>query len=444
MFDFLTNKFSSIFSVFSSNKALTENQVRQTLDKVKDALLQADVPYELVMEFVDDLQKELIEQVVIRAVNSGQQIMKIVQERITLFLTGKESNKVAIPERGTIMVMGLQGSGKTTTIGKLAHLIAKEAQKSGKKKSVLLASVDFCRPAAIDQLEIISKQANTFFYRSGERDPVQAARDIQSYAQRYGLDVLLLDTAGRLHIDQELLKELTAINNAVAAALKILVLDAMTGQESLSVARSFDAAVGFDMAILSKFDSDSRGGAAFSFRYALKKPIGFVGVGEKIADLELFHPDRVAGRMLDQGDLATLTERANEKIEEKEQEAAYKAFMTGNFTLADFAQQMQMMQRIGNMSQLLRYIPGMGALKLSSDMIEKGEGELKRFKAIINSMTQKERLNHKIIDKSRKKRISRGAGVLPAAVDDLISRFEQSKQYATLFKKMGKFNNLFK
>lgn len=445
MFDFLTNTFSSVFSVFASSKTLTDEQVSQSLIKIKEALLQADVPLELANVFVTDLQNELVGQAVTKSTKPVEQITKIVYERIKAFLTGNETDSsIDFVETGTCMVLGLQGSGKTTTLGKLAAYVHKEAQKRGKKKSILLASVDFYRPAAVEQLEIISKQAKVSFYRSPFTDPIKAAHDIQQFAKRNQFDLLLLDTAGRLHVDQQMLDELILIQKELKPEQKLLVLDAMTGQESLTVARAFDTAVGFDMAILSKFDSDNRGGAAFSFRYALKKPIVFVGTGEKINDLERFLPDRVASRMLDRGDLETLTERANDNISQSEQEAAYKAFMSGNFTLADFASQMNMMQRLGSMTQLLRYIPGMGSFKLSHDQIEQGERELKKCKAIINSMTLKERLNHKILDKSRKRRIAQGAGVEVKMIDDLISRFEQSKQYVTLFKKMDKFNNLFK
>lgn len=307
----------------------------------------------------------------------------------------------------------------------------------------MLGSVDFYRPAAIDQLEIIAGQAGADFYRSQETDPVYAARDIQKYAKQHNYDVLLLDTAGRLHVDDAMLKELQAIDVGVRPTHKLLVLDAMTGQESLNVAKTFEKHVGFDAVIMSKMDSDSRGGAAFSFRYALKKQIAFIGIGEKVEDLELFHPDRMAGRILGMGDLTSLAEKADATIKKSEQEAAYSSFISGNFSLQDFASQMDMMGRIGSMSSLLKYIPGMGGLKLSPEMIQKGEQEMKRFKAIINSMTPKERLRPSILDKSRKKRVAMGAGVDLSQVNQLLQRFEQSKQYVKLFKKFGGFKQPF-
>lgn len=438
MFDFLTNTFSSIFSTLGRNKQLTEVNIQEALVKVYDALLEADVPYDVVQAFMEEIKKEVVGQKVLSSLKPSEQFVKIVHDRLNHFLGGADqtaSFTFQIP--ATIMIMGLQGSGKTTTVAKLASWVKKEAAKKGKDQSIIVGSVDFYRPAALDQLERVAKQAGVTFYRSAEKDPIKAAQDIQKYAQNNKFDLLFLDTAGRLHIDSQMLQELKTIDQLLKPHYKLLVLDAMTGQESLTVARSFEQAVGFDHAILSKMDSDSRGGAAFSFRYALKKPILFVGIGEKVADLEPFYPDRMANRILGMGDIVSLAEKADEKIKQSEQEAAYKAFMSGNFTLQDFAQQMEMMGRLGSMTQLLKYIPGMGNMNISPEMLEKGEQEMKTFKAIISSMTPKERFNPVILNNSRKQRIAKGAGVGVNQVNQLLQRFEQSKQYVKLFKKFG-------
>jgi len=361
----------------------------------------------------------------------AEQLTKIVYEKVTAFLGGQQEGFSFLPSQ-VIMVMGLQGSGKTTTIGKLAHKISADASKKNKTVKVLVASVDFYRPAAIDQLEILAKKVNVSFYRAESNNPVLAAQEIVSFYKRNQFDILFLDTAGRLHVDNQMLGELQEIDALVKPSLKILVLDAMTGQESLAVAKAFDEVVGFHGSILTKMDSDTRGGAAFAFRYVLKKPIIFVGVGEKIEDLNLFYPDRAAERMLGMGDIRSLLERADEKIAAEEQKKAEKALASGRFTLQDFADQMGMMNKLGSLSQLLKYMPGMN-VKISPQMIEKGEQEMKRFRAIIFSMTPKERLDASIVKGTRLQRIASGAGVAVGDVNMLLKRFEEAKQYVRLF-----------
>jgi signal recognition particle subunit SRP54 len=265
---------------------------------------------------------------------------------------------------------------------------------------------------------------------------VLAAKEIYSFYQDNNYDVILLDTAGRLHIDNKMLQELQEVDALLQPTNKFLVLDAMTGQESLSIAKAFDDTIGFQGAVLTKMDSDTRGGSAFAFRYVLKKPILFVGEGEKVTDLNLFYPDRAAERILGMGDIRSLIEQAEEKIAVNEQEKAEKAFRSGNFSLQDFADQMTMMNKLGSLSQLLKYMPGMGA-KISPEMIQKGEVELVRFRAIISSMTLKERLDAGIINNSRVHRIAKGAGVKIEDVSTLLKRFEEAKQYVKLLNKFG-------
>jgi len=335
--------------------------------------------------------------------------------------------------------MGLQGSGKTTTIAKLAAYVLKQARDKGKKRAILLASVDFYRPAAIDQLEILAKQASVDFYRAQSGQPVDAAQEILAYAKKHSYDLLFIDTAGRLHVDETMLVELQAIEKQVNAKYKFLVLDSMTGQESLRVARAFDKAVEFTGAILTKMDSDTRGGAAFSFRYALKKPILFVGSGEKLADLDQFRPERMASRMLGMGDLATLVEKAQAKVTHAEKEKSLQELARGQFTLDDFAKQLETISGMGSLAQILKYLPGAAGARVPADALEQGEREMKQFRAIMSSMTRKERLLPKILDASRKKRIANGAGVRLADVDGLLNRFLEAQKFMKQFGKMNRF-----
>jgi signal recognition particle subunit SRP54 len=286
MFDFLSSTFSSLFSRLGKSDKLTEQNIAEALGQVYDALLEADVPYDVAQAFVQEVKQEVVGQKVMASLKPAEQLMKIVHDKLLYFLGGQSAETTfsfQIPS--TIMVLGLQGSGKTTTVAKLAAFVQENAQKRGKKRAILFGSVDFYRPAAVDQLEILAKQVGVSFYRATSKDPVKAAQEIISYSQKHQFELLFLDTAGRLHVDNELLHELRQIDTIAKPKYKLLVLDAMTGQESLQVARAFDQAVGFSGVILTKMDSQARAGAAFAFRYALKKPILFVGMGEKIADL---------------------------------------------------------------------------------------------------------------------------------------------------------------
>jgi len=435
MFDFLSQKFSSLFSGLGDVKKLTEENIQSTLVQVQDALLEADVPYKVVEAFTTSLKEEIVGQKIVGSLQPAEQLLNIVQHKVISFLGG-DSSQLAVSYPSVIMVMGLQGSGKTTTIGKLAYKIKKDAEKAGKIIKVMVGSVDFYRPAAVDQLHILSKRVNVSFYRAQNTHPFAAAKEIFAHFKQNNYDVLLLDTAGRLHIDNNMLQELQDIDASLQPQHKILVLDAMTGQESLAVAQAFDGTIGFKGAILTKMDSDTRGGSAFAFRYVLKKPIFFIGEGENMTDLNVFFPDRAADKMLGMGDLKSLMERAEEKISRHEQEKAEKALRSGSFSLQDFADQVAMMSKIGSLSSLLQYMPGMKT-QLSPEMIHQGEVELAKFKAIISSMTLKERLDPSILSDSRLKRIAQGAGVTQKDVSMLLKRFEEAKQYVKLLNKFG-------
>ena len=367
MFNFLTQKFSSIFSNLMGKNQLTQKNIDEALQQVTDSLLEADVPYDVVKTFISNVQSEAIGKNVVKSLDAGQQFIKIVYEKLCEFMGGQGNTahfSFQIPS--VIMVLGLQGSGKTTTIGKLANYLLDCAKNKGKTRKILLASVDFNRPAAIDQLEILAKQLDVRFYRSKSNDSVKAANEIFELYKKENFEHLLLDTAGRLHIDTNMIQELKEIDNHLHPKYKILVLDSMTGQESLKIAQSFEDGVGFNGAILTKMDSETRSGAAFAFRYTLKKPILFVGSGEKLSDLEQFYPDRVATRILGMGDILSLIEKAEEKIKKIEQEDLANSLISGKFTLQDFANQMNMVNRLGSLSKLAQYLPGMGSMKLNT------------------------------------------------------------------------------
>lgn len=421
--------------------------MQEALTDVRMALLEADVPVHLVDTFIEQIKTEAVGKKVLTSLKPADQLIKIVHDTLVSFLSGGQSvtgaAQFSFQLPATVMVFGLQGSGKTTTIAKMARYTQKQAEKRGKKRQILLASVDFYRPAAVDQLEVLAQQIGALFYRSTQTDPVKAAIAIQTYAKANSIELLFLDTAGRLHIDAPLLDELKLIDQALQPRYKIMVLDAMTGQESLKVAQTFDHAIGYQYAILSKMDSEVRGGAAFSFRYAQKKPILFIGSGEKVDDLEQFHPDRIAGTILGMGDVVSLAERAQACSKQSEQDAMEKALQRGHLTLQDFANQLGMLDRMGSLTQVMRYIPGLGS-NVSAEMLVQGEVTMKHFRAIISSMTPKERNNHKLLDGSRKNRIAKGAGVQVSEINRLLERFEESQQYVKLFKKIGRGNRLFR
>ena len=438
MFDFLSQKFSGVLGWLKDRGRLTEENIDQALGQVKEALIDADVPLDIIHQFLDSIKKDVVGKKVQASLNPGHYFIKIVHEQLLNFLGG--ANALTAPTfqiPSVIMVMGLQGSGKTTTVAKLAHWSIKQAATRGKKRRILLASVDFYRPAAIDQLEVLAGKVGVDFFRPASTDVVKAACEIYDYFKAKSYEFLFLDTAGRLHIDDQMMQELIQINAKLAPKHKFLVLDAMTGQESLRVARAFSDAIGFEASILTKMDSDTRGGAAFAFRFALGKPIAFVGSGEKIDDLENFIPERMASRILGMGDILTLIEKAGENIDTKQQEAMSKKMLQGNFNLQDFADQLSMVDKIGSLQKIARYLPGVGSI--SPEAMEKGQVEIKKFKAIISSMTPKERALPQLLDASRKKRIAGGAGVIVADVNQLLQRFEQSKQFVKMFKNVGKF-----
>jgi len=443
MFNFLSEKFGGILEWVKGKGTISEADLSKALEQIKNAFLDADVPLLIVENFCTSVADELKNAALDKRLNPGQQVIKVVHEKLLQFLGHKEplaQTHFLIPS--VVMVLGLQGSGKTTTLAKLAHATLKEAAQKGKQRRILLASVDFYRPAAIEQLKILASQIKADFYAATSQNPVTAAQEIMQYAQKNRYEIVFFDTAGRLHVDTTLLEELSKIEKIVQPKHKFLVLDAMTGQESLKVAEAFNHAVNFHAAILTKMDGSCRGGAAFAFRYVLKKPIAYVGIGEKIDDLEAFIPERIASRILGMGDILTLIEKATSIEEPIKQENLAKKLMSGNFTLDDFAEQMRMMSNLGPLSKIASYLPGMG--KLTPEMIEKSQKELKVFGAIMNSMTKKERLFPNCLDSSRKLRIAKGSGTSTQNINQLLEKFEQSKQFAKMLKNSGGFKNFLK
>jgi signal recognition particle subunit SRP54 len=433
MFDTIARTFSSLASSLSREKKISPEITKKIIQQVSDALLGADVPYDVVQAFIGAMHEGIEAIKPVKGLKADEQVFAFLYEKVLAFLGGNQS-AFSFQLPSVIMVMGLQGSGKTTTVAKLAQFVHQEAHKRKKKRNILLASIDFYRPAAVDQLEILARSAGSDFYRAQSSQPVAAAQEIYQYYKKNNFELLFLDTAGRLHIDKTMLEELSLVQTALKPQYKLLVLDAMTGQESLAVAKAFDVAVGFDQAILTKMDSDTRGGAAFAFRYALGKPIIFAGSGEKVTDLQPFFPDRIARRMLDIGDLEALSERIEHVLGVQEAEEA-NMLMEDSFTLHDFAEQIKSMHKVGSMAQIAQYLPGMSG-KVRQEDFDRGDRELKKTCAIINSMTAHERRNTKILNGSRKARIAKGAGVSLADIQQMLKQFEEIKEFAKMVKKM--------
>ncbi len=445
MFGFLAKKCSALLDWMHSKKNLTTEDVTQFLSQMEDALREADVPAQTTKTLIADLKPILEKAAATKTADSKDHVSRAVYEHFVKILGGKKEHKPFSDKTPlVIMLMGLQGSGKTSTIAKIAKWLQANARRNTTHKKIIAASVDFQRPAAIAQLEQLAKLLDIGFIKTQSQDPVAATSEILQQAKEQHADIILLDTAGRMHIDDSLMTELTEVARIAKPDHKILVLDAMTGQQSLAVAQSFEKHVGFESAIMTKMDSDTCGGAAFAFRATLDKPIIFIGTGEKAADLEPFVPERIASRILGMGDIATLierTERTFEKSAKAHHQQVADRLLSGEFTLDDFAAQLDMIGKMGSLQNIVSYLPG--ASKVSSEELEKGAAGMKRFRAILSSMTQKERTFPKILDPSRKKRIARGSGLDMSHVDELLQKFEQSRHFAKMIKKMGGLSSMF-
>ncbi len=427
MFENLNEKLDSVFKKLKGHGKLSENNIDEGLKNVKMALLEADVHYKVTKSFIADVKKRAIGQEVLRSITPGQQVVKIVSDELTMLM-----GETAVPldlsgEKPTcIMLVGLQGSGKTTTSGKLATYLRKEGRKP------FLVPADVYRPAAIDQLKKLGSQLGVPVFNSDPAmDPVQICQDARAEAQNSGYDTVILDTAGRLHVDEELMGELVKIKEALNPSDILLVADAMTGQDAVNIAGSFNTALDIGGIVLSKMDGDARGGAALSMRAITGKPIKFVGVGEKASALEMFHPDRMASRILGMGDVLTLVEKAQSAIDEKDAIELEKKLRKSEFTLEDFRDQMVRIRKMGSITDIIKMIPGMSNNKQLKNL-NVDENEIVRIEAIINSMTKIERRKHQIINGSRRKRIARGSGTTVQEVNRLL------KNYAQVMKMMKK------
>ena len=422
-FEGLSFKLSSALSKLTSRGKLTEQAVKEGMRDVRMALLEADVNYLVVKDFCKKVTERCVGQQVLDSLSPAQQVMKIVSEEMTALMGSEHARLTWSSSVPTIyMLCGLQGAGKTTMAGKLANYL----QKQGKKP--LLAACDIYRPAAIKQLQVVGSQVNVPVYEHGTQDPVKTAQEAIEQCRHYGRDVLIIDTAGRLQIDTALMEELRRIKAEIKPQEILFVVDAMTGQEAVNVAKTFDSDLGIDGVILTKLDGDTRGGAALSIKAVTGKPIKFSGTGEKLSDIEPFYPDRMASRILGMGDMMTLIEKAQEAFDEKEAEKLVKRGPQ-ELTLEDFLSQMQQMKKMGGLQSMLSMLPG--ANKLQD--VEIDENAMKKPEAIIRSMTPRERRNPGILNASRRKRIAAGSGTTVQDVNALIRQFDQAKD---MMKKM--------
>ncbi|MEA2681728.1 MAG: signal recognition particle subunit [Chloroflexota bacterium] len=421
MFDDLTRRLNDAFKGMLSRGTLTEADVDAGLRQVRLALLEADVNFKVAKEFIARVREQAVGESVLKSVTPGQQVVKIVHDELVELLGGENPGIGYSPTPPTvIMTLGLQGSGKTTTAGKLAILIRKQGHRP------MLVGADVHRPAARDQLEVLAKQVDVaYFSAQGSAEDI-AARGVEE-AKRLGLDVVIVDTAGRLQLDQEMLEEVKRIRQRVKVTESLLVVDAMTGQEAVNVATTFEREVGVDGVVLTKMDGDARGGAALSLKQTVGKPIRYVGTGEKLSDLELFHPDRIASRILGMGDIVTLVERAQEVVDKDEAEAQAQKLMKGQFTLDDFVTQLRQVRKMGPMENIIGMLPGAGKIKDMAGAMP-SEQDVDHLEAIILSMTPEERRRPEIIDGRRKRRIARGSGREVHEVNQVLKGFDQMRQ----------------
>ena len=430
-FEALTDRLSLIFKKLRGQARLSEANMDEMLKEIRVALLEADVNFKVVKSFINNVKEKAIGQDVLKKLNPSQMVTKIVHDELEELLGGGQTEVQFQSNKPTvIMLVGLQGSGKTTTAGKLAYLM-----KNKLKKKVLLAACDVYRPAAIEQLEQIAKSVGVPVISKGtDADPVEIAKEARKTAFDDHYDVLIIDTAGRLSIDEVLMEELNKIKNEVSPDEILLLVDAMSGQDAVNVANAFNEKLALTGAIMSKLDGDARGGAALSIRHMTGVPIKFSGVGEKVTDLDIFHADRMADRILGMGDVMTLVEKAEEEIDQEEAKKAAKKMMKGKFDLEDMLAQMKQVQKLGSLGGLLKLIPGMP--KISPEQQAQAEKEMRNFEVIINSMTPEERHNPDIFQYSRKIRVAQGSGKQVSDVNRVLKKYEQMKE---MMKKMEQY-----
>lgn len=422
MFDSLSEKLQDVFKKLRGKGSLNEQDVSEALREVRLVLLEADVNFRVVKDFIARVKERAIGQEILQSLTPAQHVIKIVNEELIALLGGSETAlKLSQKPPTIIMLAGLQGAGKTTTAGKLANLMRKQGRKP------LLVAGDVYRPAAIKQLQVLGEQLGLPVFALGDRqNPVEIAKAAVGFAAANGQDVIILDTAGRLHIDEQLMTELTQIKATVNPTEILLVVDAMTGQDAVNVAEQFNAALEVSGFIVTKLDSDARGGAALSIKAVTGKPIKFAGMGEKMDALEPFYPDRMASRILGMGDVLSLIEKAEAAVDEKQAQELERKFRENKFDFEDYLGQIQQMRKMGPLDQILGMIPGLNAKKMQD--VEIDEGQINRVEAIIRSMTKEERHHPEILNASRKRRIARGSGTNIQEVNRLVNQFDQMKK----------------
>lgn len=430
-FEGLSEKLSSVFKRLRSRGHLTPADIKEVMREVRLALLEADVNYKVTKDFVARVSEKAVGEEILSSLTPAQQVIKLVNDELTALMGGAGSFRIAYASKPptVILLCGLQGSGKTTHAAKLANYFKKQGKRP------LLVACDIYRPAAIKQLQVVGEKVSVPVFEMGQSDPVKIAKAALAHAKDYGNDPVILDTAGRLHVDEELMKELKNISNATNPSETLLVVDAMTGQDAVNVAQSFSEEIGISGIILTKLDGDTRGGAALSVLAVTGKPIKFAGMGEKLDALEVFHPDRMASRILGMGDVLTLIEKAQDEISEKEAEAMAKKLQENRFDLNDMLAQFSQIKKMGSLSGVLSMLPGVGGKIKEEDIDEK---VLSRTEAIILSMTAKEREKPSLINPSRKRRIAVGSGTKVEDVNRLLRQFEQMEKMMKQFKSAGK------
>ncbi len=430
MFENLTDKFEKAFQTLKGEGQITEINVAETMKEVRRALLDADVNFKVAKEFTDRVKEKALGQDVLTSIKPGQLLVKVTKDELTALMGGEAKDLNLTGSPAVILIAGLQGSGKTTFTGKLAlHLKTKRSRKP------LLVACDVYRPAAIEQLKVLGGQVGAEVYtEDGNKNPVQIAQNAIRYAREKGFNTVIVDTAGRLAVDEEMMNEIARVHSSIAPQETLFVVDSMTGQDAVNTAKAFNDRLNFDGVVLTKLDGDTRGGAALSIRTVVDKPIKFVGIGEKLDALDVFHPDRMADRILGMGDIVSLVERAQQQYDEKEARELQKKIAKNTFDFNDFLSQIQQIKKMGNVKDLLGMIPGMGKALKGVDI---DDDAFKSVEAIIGSMTPKERENPHIIDGSRRKRIAKGSGTDVQEVNRLLKQFDESKKMMRLMSNKG-------
>ena len=422
IFQGLSEKLNHIFSKMTKRGKLTELEIKQAMREVRIALLEADVNLSVAKDFIAKVSEKAVGQEILKSLSPAQQVIKIVNDELTELMGSTNSKLIVSSSLPTVIMMcGLQGAGKTTLCGKLAVYLKKQGKKP------LLAACDVYRPAAINQLKIVGEKAGADVFEKGQGNPVKIAAEAVEHAKKFGYDTVIVDTAGRLHIDEALMEELENITKAIRVDEILLTVDSMTGQDAVNVAKTFNDRLELTGVVLTKLDGDTRGGACLSIKAVTGKPIKFASVGEKLTDLEPFYPDRMANRILGMGDVLSLIEKAQEAVTEEQMEKMERKFKSNSFTLDDYLEQFAMLKKMGGAKSLIGMLPGMGTkIKVSEDDID--EKKIDRTKAIILSMTKKERNDPSIINYSRKTRIANGSGTSIQEVNQLLKQFDQTKQ----------------